>query len=279
MAKILPEGIYLKIYDAYRPLEKQKEAWKRVFKETRKEKHGLSEEEIKRLTRLKVADTSFGEYGGHQTGGAIDITLCNKEHQELEMGTKVAEYNEKTKTKNSFLSEEARRNRKLLGEVMIAAGFKNFPGEWWHFSYGDKLWAAYSGKNICFYGFITKPAILIRRGDIADGLNDIARYLGLNPKNVIFVHSIANPNDKIEINPPIYRHAQILSYLPRRKEGAKALILYAPVDLLNYLDSQKIAPKNNLIQIAAKPKIFVYPNTSVVAQFCKAVRGRRKKYY
>ncbi len=162
-ADMLPGGIYLKIYDAYRPIEKQKEAWERAFKETRKERLGLSEEEIKRLTRLKVADPSLGEYGGHQTGGAVDITLCNKENQELEMGTKVAEYNEKTKTKNPFLSEKAKRNRKLLGEVMIAAGFKNFPGEWWHFSYGDKLWAAYSGKNICFYGFITEPAIPIRK--------------------------------------------------------------------------------------------------------------------
>jgi len=30
---------------------------------------------------------------------------------------------------------------------MHSAGFSNFPGEWWHFSYGDRVWAAYLRKT------------------------------------------------------------------------------------------------------------------------------------
>ena len=34
--------------------------------------------------------------------------------------------------------------------------FVNFPGEWWHFCYGDKMWAAYKNKKECKYGYISK---------------------------------------------------------------------------------------------------------------------------
>lgn len=168
----LPSGIYLKIYDAYRTLERQKESWVKALEQTRREKKDLPQEEIERLSRLKVADPSLGEEGGHQTGGAIDITLCYKNGIELEQGTMVAEYNQKTKNTNKFLSEEARKNRKLLNKVMTSAGFKNFPGEWWHFSYGDKLWSAYSARKSCFYGPVLETSIPVRRGNISDGLND-----------------------------------------------------------------------------------------------------------
>lgn len=30
---------------------------------------------------------------------------------------------------------------------MAKEGFINFPGEWWHFSYGDRVWSAYKGKR------------------------------------------------------------------------------------------------------------------------------------
>lgn len=35
---------------------------------------------------------------------------------------------------------------------MEKAGFQNYPFEWWHYCYGDRMWAAYSGKKTCFYG-------------------------------------------------------------------------------------------------------------------------------
>ncbi|MBQ4051251.1 MAG: hypothetical protein IJD13_06430, partial [Oscillospiraceae bacterium] len=46
---------------------------------------------------------------------------------------------------------EARDNRRLLYHVMIRAGFTNYDGEWWHFDYGNPLWASRTGKEP-FYG-------------------------------------------------------------------------------------------------------------------------------
>lgn len=37
---------------------------------------------------------------------------------------------------------------------MKKEGFVNYPGEWWHFSYGDQLWAAYKNKKYAIYGSI-----------------------------------------------------------------------------------------------------------------------------
>ena len=42
----------------------------------------------------------------------------------------------------------------LVDESLINAGFVNYPAEWWHFSYGDKMWAAYGNKKSAMYGEI-----------------------------------------------------------------------------------------------------------------------------
>jgi D-alanyl-D-alanine dipeptidase len=33
------------------------------------------------------------------------------------------------------------QQRDFLNEIMAAGGFLRHPGEWWHFSLGDQLWA------------------------------------------------------------------------------------------------------------------------------------------
>jgi len=49
------------------------------------------------------------------------------------------------------LSETQKSNRMLLREAMMNAGFAPFNGEWWHFSYGDREWAAFYGKPNAIY--------------------------------------------------------------------------------------------------------------------------------
>ncbi len=47
---------------------------------------------------------------------------------------------------------EQKQNRAILKNAMEKAGFKNYPHEWWHFCYGDRMWSAYSKQKECFYG-------------------------------------------------------------------------------------------------------------------------------
>lgn len=147
--ELLPNNIYFKINEAYRSLNKQKDLWNKEFS---KLDNSLSEEEKIKITGKKVAFPFGSNVGGHQTGGAIDITLCDCNGNELNLGTKYLEFNEMTKSFSQQISEEAKCNRELLFSIMKKVGFNNYPMEWWHFSYGDQMWAAYNKKNKCFYG-------------------------------------------------------------------------------------------------------------------------------
>jgi D-alanyl-D-alanine dipeptidase len=38
-------------------------------------------------------------------------------------------------------SQTYHQHRQILLQIMTQAGFRRHPGEWWHFSIGDQLWA------------------------------------------------------------------------------------------------------------------------------------------
>lgn len=148
-------NLKIKLYDAYRSYENQEKSWQRRYSETKEQFPDLSEDEIVRRTRLKVSKvTDKDNVGGHQTGGAIDITLVDEKMNELNMGTGYAIHNNKTKTNSSNLTREERNNRDYLVNSLKKLDFVNFPNEWWHFCYGDKMWAAYKFRKTCIYGYI-----------------------------------------------------------------------------------------------------------------------------
>ncbi len=152
----LPENYNLKILDAFRPLERQKELWSCKFAINKKKNPHLTDNQIKEITRKQSANPMEGGYGGHQTGGAVDLTLCNNNGADYNMGTEYIEFNEKTKTNSVLKNEMAEKNRKLLLQLMLGQGFINFPLEWWHYCYGDRMWAAYSKKKCAFYAMVEK---------------------------------------------------------------------------------------------------------------------------
>ena len=50
------------------------------------------------------------------------------------------------------VTKAARRHRDILASAMDAAGFINYPAEWWHWSYGDRYWAFQTGHGTALYG-------------------------------------------------------------------------------------------------------------------------------
>ena len=57
------------------------------------------------------------------------------------------------------ISKEARLNRRILITAMSAAGFTNYLGEWWHWSYGDSAWAVRIGRHTAIYGKVEHPPV------------------------------------------------------------------------------------------------------------------------
>ena len=93
---------------------------------------------------------------GHTTGGAVDVMLfyCGKE---IDCGDSYLEFTANTPTWSNALSRSQQRNRFILYNAMTRAGFVNYPLEWWHFCYGDKMYTAYKFEKKAFYGKVEIP--------------------------------------------------------------------------------------------------------------------------
>lgn len=97
------------------------------------------------------------DVAGHPTGGAVDITLIDEAGKEIDMGTSIADFSqgESIHTFCSSITLQARENRLFLRKLLISEGFAPFNGEWWHFSYGDREWAAYYAQSAALYDQIS----------------------------------------------------------------------------------------------------------------------------
>ena len=101
----------------------------------------------------------------HTTGGAIDVTLVDANGHALDMGCEFDAFNEKTKTDYFEDTEEnvkIRDNRRLLYSCMISAGFTNLPSEWWHYDFGNKIWAYYKNEPAIYEGVFDKSELLLK---------------------------------------------------------------------------------------------------------------------
>jgi D-alanyl-D-alanine dipeptidase len=150
-ANALPPGNTLLVVDAFRSRTEQSERWRIRLAEIASSFPLESDTEIERRARRLTAPPT-GRSGGHQTGGALDVTLGDCEGCPLEMGTPVKARSWATPTRAPGLPVDVRERRAVLQIAMEGSGFVNYPLEWWHFSFGDSLWAAYSRLRQAIYG-------------------------------------------------------------------------------------------------------------------------------
>ncbi|GHC27480.1 M15 family metallopeptidase [Aidingimonas halophila] len=160
-ARSLPTGFGLVVLDGWRPWRVQQYLFDTLYA-TIQDKHSeLDEAELMRRTRefVSLPSRDPSAPSPHLTGGAVDVTLCDADGLMLDMGTAFdeampgshADYLE-TLTTLDTRQRQARDRRRLLYHAMLAEGFTNLPSEWWHFDYGDQLWAHYSGHSRAHYG-------------------------------------------------------------------------------------------------------------------------------
>lgn len=148
----LPEGYFFKIYEAYRPLSFQIDLWKKVVAQQKIEHPELSEtsEEFIALCDVFCANP-YRQGSGHQSGAAIDVTLCDEFGQDYHMGSFVRDFSSNADF-DADVCDEARKNRMILKDALERVGFVNYPAEWWHYSFGDRLWAKLTGSKLAIFG-------------------------------------------------------------------------------------------------------------------------------
>lgn len=161
--KLTSAGLELLVFDAWRPAAVQAymhDTW--VPNYLRAQHPEWNEEQLAETVNqywawgpATEADIDPLSPPPHSTGGALDLTIRWRNAEQLWMGTLVDDVTERAYTgafefeDSTFSSSdiEARKNRRLLYALMHQEGFQNNPTEWWHFSYGDQMWAKLSSAE------------------------------------------------------------------------------------------------------------------------------------
>lgn len=161
--KKLPDNWKFRIYEGLRSLNVQKILFDSLYTNLKLRDTSLSEEECFKQTSMLVAPVRL--FNGsvnippHSTGGAIDIEMIDGDGNLVDLGMAIKDWAKVHPdicgTFSLIISEEATRNRKILLDIMHEHEFVNYPKEWWHFSYGDRLWAYLKKKKVAIYGGIS----------------------------------------------------------------------------------------------------------------------------
>jgi D-alanyl-D-alanine dipeptidase len=146
----LPPGFGFIVKEAYRPLARQQASWEEAGRKLLGNDPGLGAAELRRLVSAYVAPPAVA---GHPTGGALDVTL-SLDGRELFMGTafndEPGESGGRSFLDAEDIGREARGYRSILASSLGAAGFVNYPTEWWHWSFGDKYWAFLGERRVLY---------------------------------------------------------------------------------------------------------------------------------
>ena len=146
-----PEPLQLLIFDAFRPLAVQQ-----FMVDHTRAQPGVTEEQVLALWAEPSADPTTPP--PHSTGAAVDLTLATPDGVPLEMGGEIDAVGAIGHPDHFADAEPAsaeaifHQRRCRLHCAMTSAGFVRHPKEWWHFSWGDQLWAWSSGAPCAHYG-------------------------------------------------------------------------------------------------------------------------------
>ena len=121
-------ALTLLVLDALRPQRVQERMWQAL------EGTGLTG---------YLADPVRGSI--HSFGMAVDVTLIDASGRELDMGTPFDDLTERSHPaleaqmlERGELRDSHVANRRVMREVMLAAGWRGINSEWWHFDCGER---------------------------------------------------------------------------------------------------------------------------------------------
>ncbi|MEZ5810440.1 MAG: M15 family metallopeptidase [Rhizobiaceae bacterium] len=149
-AALKGDGLGLKVFDCYRPA-------RAVAAFVRWARAPGGDAALKRryhpkYHRRELLGGYIATRSGHSRGSSVDLTIVDLRHlpenedvlrdgcgphdggAERDMGTGFDCFDPLSRTASSAVAETARADRRRLLDVMRAHGFRNYAGEWWHFT-------------------------------------------------------------------------------------------------------------------------------------------------
>ncbi|HQE05390.1 MAG: M15 family metallopeptidase [Tepidanaerobacteraceae bacterium] len=133
-ADILEEqGYYIKIFDAYRPQRAVDHfvRWSKDLDDTK-----MKEKYYPDLDKSVLFELGYiAEKSGHSRGSTVDLTLVEiSSGKELDMGSGFDFFGDISNHGTHLITPEQEKNRNILRDAMVEAGFKVYPEEWWHYT-------------------------------------------------------------------------------------------------------------------------------------------------
>lgn len=153
--------VSLGIYDAYRPLAVQQFMVDYTYQQLAQAQDlppAQIWQQVYEFWALPSQDLASPP--PHSTGAAVDLTLVDLTGTALDLGAPIDEIS--ARSHPQFFREhpdqdpggEYAHRRAILKQAMTIAGFCQHPNEWWHFSWGDQMWAWLTGAEQAIYGRI-----------------------------------------------------------------------------------------------------------------------------
>lgn len=159
-------GWRLQIFDAYRPVAVQQFMVDHTYQELI-QAQGLTEAELTGDRQQAILKQVYEFWAPpsldpatpppHSTGAAVDLSIIDSMGEPVDMGSPIDEvsprsYPDYFATSDNCIEQQYHRHRQILFEVMQFAGFVRHPNEWWHFCFGDQMWAWLTGNSTAIYG-------------------------------------------------------------------------------------------------------------------------------
>ncbi len=137
-ADILQEqGYYIKIFDAYRPQRAVNHfiRWAQDLDDTK-----MKGKYYPDLDKSVLFELGFiAERSGHSRGSTVDLTMVYiSTGEEVDMGSGFDFFGKISNHGTDLITEEQERNRNILRDAMVSAGFEVYPEEWWHYKLKDE---------------------------------------------------------------------------------------------------------------------------------------------
>jgi D-alanyl-D-alanine dipeptidase len=155
---LLPAGYTLEIVEGWRSPAIQQMMYETTYREFRERHPEWSESSVRRATNRFSAPADPRVPPPHTTGGAIDLSLVGPDGAPVDMVSPFSPYDRRSAAMATpRLVSDARHNRDILAQSLTAAGFSNYPPEWWHWSYGDQAWALRTDRDFAIYGMVAPP--------------------------------------------------------------------------------------------------------------------------
>lgn len=126
------QGLYLLIYDAYRPQRAVSHfvRWARDVRDTR-----MKAEFYPTLDKSELFPRGYiAVRSGHSRGMTVDLTLTDENGAPIDMGGEFDWFSAISSHDYQALTPAQKENRRLLRSGMEDAGFEAYSEEWWHYT-------------------------------------------------------------------------------------------------------------------------------------------------